>query len=295
MTDILRTRDTEAPMAWDGPNPCPPLTATEDEALRRSISDDGFIGAFPVVLSAGPACTGQVIDGFNRIRICTELGIEPVSIQHPCATELDFRILQIKANLERRQLSTSQRALMGVRLLPLYEERARIRRAATLTQNQSDQSGLSVQAPVPERAEETGNATTLAAQAAGVSATTIKHMRSVTESPAAADLLQRIQSGGLSIKRAYETIRDVDKSMTEEKAAVSEIEDLHHTGGDRKRSEPRDRVVGNVIRHLIDAEAAIRKHTVAAGEVAGLPSRPHTLRGITVRLNQWLGEVEDTL
>jgi ParB-like chromosome segregation protein Spo0J len=123
---VTRTADPMDRLAHDteDPNPCPPLTAAEYEALKRSIQDDGFIPAFPVLISAGPAFPGRIIDGHHRSQVCAELGIQPVVLHHPCATDLEFRILQIKANLERRQLSTAQRAMLAVRLLPLYEEKA---------------------------------------------------------------------------------------------------------------------------------------------------------------------------
>lgn len=289
MSDLLRTRAADTALAWDGPNPCPPLTAAEDEALRRSIQDDGFIPAFPIVVSSGPACEGQIIDGFNRMRICTELGVEPIVLHHACATELDFRILQIKANLERRQLSTSQRALLGVRLLPLYEERAKVRQLATLAQNQSAQSDTPL---VVER--EQGEAAQLAAESAGVSRETLRQMRKVVESENAEQLLEQISSGAKSIKRAFETLADVADSIKNEKQAERELAE-HFTTPAQTGHDAKERTVGDAVRLAMELDVLIRKHSIEAVDVAKLRSRPHTFLGAARRLNEWLGEIEEVL
>lgn len=289
--DSLKTRAAESALAWDGPNPCPPLTAAEDASLRKSLLEDGFIPAFPVVLSAGPACEGQVIDGFNRMRLCEELEIEPIVLLHPCATELDFKILQIKANLERRQLNTAQRSLLGVRLLPLIEARSTLRQAASRfgQSAQSDLSGGTTSCTT----EESGKSLDLAAEAAGVSRESIRQMKKITEAPNADQLLDKIHSG-TSIKSAYQTLRDVDTSIESETTAAAELAE-HFAGNDEARHDALDRVTGDVVRLLMEAEALIRKHGVTAAEVRGLRSRPHTFRGVAIRLNEWLGEIEDAL
>ncbi len=285
MSDLLKTRAADTALAWDGPNPCPPLTAAEDDALRRSMQEDGYIPAFPVLVSAGPACEGQIIDGFNRTRICEELGIEPVRILHPCATELDFHILQIKANLERRQLTTSQRALLAVRLLPLYEERAAARMKAGKAQSaQSDPS-----APVRQ-----GKASEQAAESAGVSARTVEQMKKITEAANSEQLLEQISSGAKSIKRAYETLKDVETSIKNEAQAERELAE-HFTHNTEARHDERERAVGDAVRLAMDLDALIRKHSIEAADVAKLRSRPHTFLGASRRLNEWLGEIEEVL
>lgn len=284
MTDLLKTRATDTALAWDGPNPCPPLTAAEDDALRRSLLEDGFIPAFPIVMSAGPACEGQIIDGFNRLRVCEELNIEPIVLMHPCQTELEFKILQIKANLERRQLTTDQRALLAVRLIPLYEARAALRMKA----GQSGQSDPS--APVHQG--ETGKSAKLAAEAAGVSERTVYQMKKITEAKNADQLLEQI-SAGKSVKKVYETLRDVDTSIKNE--AVAEKELAEHFPVAPVVDATLERATGDVIRWLMEADAHIRKHGLTANMIAELRSRPHTFLGAARRLNEWLGQVEEVL
>jgi hypothetical protein len=292
MSDLLRTRAADTALAWDGPNPCPPLTAAEDDALRKSLTEDGFIPAFPIVMSAGPACEGQIIDGFNRMRVCEELGIEPIVLMHPCATELEFKILQIKANLERRQLSTSQRALLAVRLLPLYEARAKLRQAAAGLANlgQSAQSS-----PDTGVGTERGESAHLAAEAAGISGTLLKQMKKITEAENAEQLLEQISSGK-SVKRAYESLRDVDTSLKNEKQAERELAEHYPAASTRDALvAERERAVGDAVRLAMDLDALIRKHALIAEDVKQLRSRPHTFTGAARRLNEWLGEIEEVL
>lgn len=286
MSDLLRTTWAGPLLTWDGPNPCPPLTAAEDDALRRSMQEDGYIPAFPIVVSSGPACEGQIIDGFNRTRICDELGIEPVRIFHPCATELEFKILQIKANLERRQLTTSQRALLAVRLLPLYEERAAARMKAGKAQSaQSDPS-----APVRQ-----GKASEEAAESAGVSSRTVEQMKKITEAANADVLLEQISAGRKSIKAAYATLRDVETSIRSEAQAEKELAEHFAPSTVDAYNATLERATGDVIRWLMEADGFIRKHGVTAADVAALRSRPHTFTGVARRLNEWLGEIEEVL
>lgn len=296
MSDILKTSEAERPFPMDdGPNPCPPLTAGEYEALKRSIQEDGFIPAWPVVISAGPACEGQIIDGFHRSQVCAELGIEPVRIYHPCQTELEFKILQIKANLERRQMTTAQRALLAARLLPLYEERAKLRQKSAGLSNlgQSSQSSPATSCGTDEK----GEARVLAAQAAGISHETLRQTRAILDSDKADELLEQIQSGAKSIKRAFESLKDVADSIKQEAQAERQIDELYFSGGTHAdtRDAERERAVGDAIRLAMELDVLVRKHDIQPHDVAELRSRPHTFKGAARRLNEWLGAVEEVL
>lgn len=275
------------------PNPCPPLTVAEYEALKRSIQDDGFIPAFPVLISAGPAFEGRIIDGHHRSQVCAELGVQPVVLHHPCATDLEFKILQIKANLERRQLSTAQRAVLAVRLLPLYEERAADRRSATLKQNATD--------PTPVSEREQGEAVHAVAQTAGVSGTTIKQMRAIMASAQADVLLDAIQTQGKSIKATYQSLRPekeqakLDTSISNEAAALAEIEEHSTQGSPPEHIGARDRAVGESIRLAIELDRLLQRHALIPDEVSDYTVRPHTFRGTVGRLKDWFLSLEDML
>lgn len=285
MSDNLTTR-TADPMdrlAHDeaDPNPCPPLTAAEYAALKQSIEDDGFIPAFPVLISAGPAFEGRIIDGHHRSQVCAELGIQPVVLHHPCATDLEFRILQIKANLERRQLSTAQRAMLAVRLLPLYEERATERMRAGRAADPSLPGGQGRKA-----AQE-------AADAAGVSRATVERMKAIMSSEQADTLLDAIQTQGKSIKAAVESLRPakeqaaLDTSISNEAAALAEIEE-HFAPAASTGADERDRAAGDAVRLAIELDAHVRRHGITDQDIVEYKARPHTATGTFRRLADWV-------
>jgi hypothetical protein len=101
------------------------LSGPEFEALVADIKAHGQ--REPIVLHEG-----QILDGRNRYYACKRAGIKPdVRLWEPKAGEspIDF---VLSANLHRRHLSESQRAMLAVQLKPLYDAEARQRQFATL-------------------------------------------------------------------------------------------------------------------------------------------------------------------
>lgn len=201
--DFLRTRQAPAMPFWDkdSENPCPPLNQSEFEALKRSIRENGYMASWPVVRSAGPACEGHLIDGFHRSAACEELGIEPVTVYQRCESEAHFQILQIRANLDRRQLSDYTRAVLGNRLLPLEQQRAAERRQANLKQG----AVLPEQANLPERTEQ-GQARDKVAEEVGLKGRTFDKMRAI------------INSGDVTLNEALQTNDNTPQRMSVDRA-----------------------------------------------------------------------------
>jgi ParB-like chromosome segregation protein Spo0J len=85
----------------------PLLEGKEFEAFKKDIKENGQ--REPIALY-----NGEIIDGRNRYRACKELGIEPK------VTRLDPNIDPVKyvisANLHRRHLKESQRAMAAAKL-----------------------------------------------------------------------------------------------------------------------------------------------------------------------------------
>jgi ParB-like chromosome segregation protein Spo0J len=61
---------------------------------------------------------GQILDGRNRYRACTELGIRPLTTEYP-GDEASLTAFVISLNLHRRHLNESQRALVAAKLANL--------------------------------------------------------------------------------------------------------------------------------------------------------------------------------
>lgn len=121
----------------------PMLGDAELAELAASIKRDGQIEACVV--------WGNVlVDGRNRWRACELAGVEPRVVQREFASEAECGRWIVAANLHRRHLTTTQRAMLAARILPLFEAEARERQVANL--RQGDDSP--VRANLPEREKE---------------------------------------------------------------------------------------------------------------------------------------------
>lgn len=92
------------------------------EALRRDIERHGQL--IPIEI-----WEGKIIDGRSRYEACRILGIEPklVTLKRlPARSPLEY---VLSANLHRRHLGTSQRAMVGARARAYFDREARSRKA----------------------------------------------------------------------------------------------------------------------------------------------------------------------
>lgn len=89
----------------------------DEEAFKALKADIDVNGQRePVVF-----CDGKLIDGRNRLRACQELGIDPSDCELEAGADPVAYVLS--ANLHRRQLKTSQRAMCAAKLAGLSEGR----------------------------------------------------------------------------------------------------------------------------------------------------------------------------
>lgn len=92
----------------------PMMTAGELDALAADIASVGLM--HPVVLYQG-----QVLDGRNRLLACQKAGVEPTFIEHE-GDDASALALVISLNVQRRDLTSAQRAIVAARAMPLFEE-----------------------------------------------------------------------------------------------------------------------------------------------------------------------------
>lgn len=95
----------------------PNMVAADYRELVADIREHGLLE--PIVLHEG-----AVLDGRNRYRACKELGIKPRYREHDDGDPFAF---VISMNLKRRHLNETQRAMIGARLIAMYEKAARER------------------------------------------------------------------------------------------------------------------------------------------------------------------------
>jgi hypothetical protein len=96
----------------------PPMSDPEFNDLKSDIAKNGLREPLWIY-------QGKIIDGRNRLRACTELGITPATREwNGEGTLLDF---VVSLNLHRRHLNETQRAMVAARLKPSFEKAAKER------------------------------------------------------------------------------------------------------------------------------------------------------------------------
>ena len=129
---------------------------------------------------------GKILDGRNRYRACQEAKIEPRFQElNGQGSPMDF---VLSMNLHRRHLNESQRALVGARLKPFFEEEARQRK---LSGKRADLSANLRQ----------GRSSESAAALANVSARSVETATAVLKS-GASKLVEMVESGKVAVDQA---------------------------------------------------------------------------------------------
>lgn len=93
------------------------MSPAEYAELREDIKQHGLLE--PITL-----CEGKILDGRHRYRACQQLGIKPKFRQFRNGSALDY---VVSLNLKRRHLTASQRAMIALDALPLFEQEAKQR------------------------------------------------------------------------------------------------------------------------------------------------------------------------
>lgn len=106
-------------------NLLPDLEPEEYEALKASIAEHGFWSANAVVVDEN----GDILDGFNRARACTELGIQYPKVVLTGLSRWEKINYAVKANVTRRQLSPAQRRSLLKRLREEHDKELRAQAA----------------------------------------------------------------------------------------------------------------------------------------------------------------------
>ena len=165
------------------------LTGEEYEGLVEDIREHGLRETIKLF-------EGKILDGRNRYRACLQAGIEPrfeaIETDNP-------RNYVVSLNLHRRHLDKSQLAMIGARIRPDYDRKAKER----MTAGGGDKKSYAAKSgaeQVPHPIEE-GRARDLAAAAVGVSGPLVDHATKVL---AKGDplLIAAVDQGRMNVKKA---------------------------------------------------------------------------------------------
>jgi len=151
------------------------------EALKADIQQNGLIQ--PIYLYQN-----KIIDGRNRYKACLAVGVDPVFSNYEGA-ESGLLNFVISLNLQRRHLSTGQKACLAVEVLPELERQAKERLRVKIS---AIRKGEEV-----EKSEKSRN---IAAQLFGVSGGSISLAKQIRES--SIELFNSVKNNELTLQKA---------------------------------------------------------------------------------------------
>lgn len=227
----------------------PEMTPAEYESLRKDVEKNGLL--HPIVLY-----DGLILDGRHRYRACLDTGTEP---RFETYTGNDPAGLVWSENGTRRNLSTSQRALVAASFLEYEKERAMKRKAANGGDRKSECKNFDT--PISD----TGRATAKAGAKFGISGEYVFRAAKVLEK-AEPEVINKIRSGTMTVNEAQNII----DLRPEAQRRIADIQDKSQ----RKRATQ---------------EANIRSESCRRREVKDRPVVDHPG---TPFLRKWLNAME---
>jgi hypothetical protein len=161
----------------------PLMPDAELAALAEDIKANGL--AQPIVVFRG-----QVLDGRNRLAACERVGVAPRFIEWDGDGSPTAWV--VSANLRRRHLTESQRAMVGAALVPLFADEAKERQRAA--------GGIHSEA-VRANLPEAGRAREKAAAAVSVSPRLVESAVKVTRE-ATPEVVEAVKRGEVAVSAA---------------------------------------------------------------------------------------------
>lgn len=160
----------------------PLLDGSDFDELKADIGKNGLLES---IWLHGD---GSIIDGRNRHRACIETETEPHF--RTWSGQGSLVAFVVSLNLHRRHLTSSQRAVIALDVLPMLEDEAKKRRFSTLKQN-------TVPELIPERIGEARD------QAASLFQTNSRYVQDAKKiQQQAPDLLESVKAGTVTIPQA---------------------------------------------------------------------------------------------
>ena len=171
----------------------PNLSEKDYDNLKNSIEKNGLWVTILV------NSQGIILDGHNRYDICKELGIEPRFAIRTFENKLLEKKFVIECNLYRRHLNDFQKSELGIPLLEIEKELAKIRvNQHSLPSNEGEQKG---------------EATQIVSKNIGVSKSTFERAKKIIEE-APEEVKENLREGKTTISKEHQKIQ---KQLNREK------------------------------------------------------------------------------
>lgn len=168
----------------------PLMQGQEYQQLVQDIKENGL--REPIWLHQN-----KIIDGRNRYKACIDAGIIPEFVEWDGQGSLVAFVVSL--NLHRRHLDESQRALVGAKIKPLFEEEAKKRQLAA--QNNNAGRAVLENFPKQEVVNKPIHSHKMAAEAVNVSDKSIQHASKVLSS-GTPELVQAVETGQVAVSTA---------------------------------------------------------------------------------------------
>ncbi len=189
----------------------PMMTAEEFAGLVEDIKANGL--KEPIWLHPD----GRIIDGRNRYKACIEAGVEPSF--RTWNGEGSLVRFVVSLNLHRRHLNSSQRAIVGAKMLPILEEEAKERQLSGRGEDGSGGRGnKKTLSKSLDKVSRDGLASQQAAKIAGTNRQYVSDAAKIVETKP--ELADKVLAGQMTIPQAKAEIkREEKRKQLEAKAA----------------------------------------------------------------------------
>lgn len=151
----------------------------------------------------------KIIDGRNRYNACLEIGIEPVIKEWNGKGSLVSFVTSL--NLHRRHLNYGQLHMLGLKIKPIFEEEARIRRISSLKQNTvptelGERKTITTELQETVKDKHKGESAREVANLIGGSATGIYTAQKIVKE-GIPDIVKAVENGNVSLDRAGKIVK----------------------------------------------------------------------------------------
>lgn len=246
----------------------PLMDGKDFDDLKRDIAKNGLVESIWLHPN------GQIIDGRNRWRACSELGIKPdFRTWNSDGSLVDF---VVSLNLHRRHLTSSQRATVSLAALPMLEAEARERQLAGKGEDGSGGRGnvKNLDKLFYQGLERAPQSIDKAAELFDTNRQYVSDAKRIQDE--APDVFEQVKSGELSIPKAKEEIR---KNQS--------IPKVIHNAGDNEWYTPKQYIEAAImVMEYIDLDPASSE---VANELIGA-KHIYTIENSGLNYN-WYGNV----